>query len=65
MRICPGCKKPLGHCVAESQIYGSSDIPDICETCFEIEEEIVDRVGTNDPSVSTELADILKTYRSR
>lgn len=56
---CPRCGRwirwdaPSG----ESGIYGSSDIPDLCEPCWIDEDAEIERQGTND------LPEVLAGYR--
>lgn len=61
---CPNCKKPLGNCVGKSSIYGSKDVPDLCEPCWLDEEDLIDREGTNDPDGSDVIRERLEHYRS-
>jgi hypothetical protein len=47
---CPRCSKFIrnGETRGESSIYGSHDIPDLCEPCFFDEDEEIEEAGTND-----------------
>ena len=56
---CPRCSNLIrsGEARGESAIYGSHDIPDLCEQCFSDEEEEIEQAGTNN------LPDTLAWYR--
>lgn len=56
---CPRCCKNIyeGETTGQSSIYGSSDIPDLCESCFFAEENEIDIRNMND------LPDTLAVYR--
>lgn len=62
--LCPGCMTIKGNTVGESSIYGSKDIPDLCEDCWQYEDNMIDEEGCNSPEYSDRIADILKKYRS-
>ena len=64
MSKCPGCKKPVGGEVGESSIYGSYDVGDLCLTCFDQEEALIEVEGTNDPQYSEVIAARLELYRT-
>lgn len=57
---CPRCSWIIfrGETRGESGIYGSSDIPDLCEPCFFDEEDEIEAAGTND------LPETLARYRA-
>lgn len=48
--FCPRCSThiPSRATTGESQIYGSHDIPDLCEPCWMDEDEEIELAGTND-----------------
>jgi len=59
VRYCPRCSNLIlaGSTTGESGIYGSHDIPDLCEPCLHDEDEEIDAAGTNN------LPDTLAWYR--
>ena len=56
---CPRCSNLIrsGEVRGECGIYGSHDIPDLCEQCFFDEGDEIEQAGTND------LPDTLAWYR--
>lgn len=50
MSTCPACMKPFDlHDCAESGIYApGTDAILICNSCFDIEDALIEIVGTND-----------------
>lgn len=61
---CPGCGQILNNTVGECAIYGSHDIPDLCEPCWLEEDALIDQEGTNDPDHSEPIKQRLEQYRS-
>jgi hypothetical protein len=59
MDFCPRCSNLIhrGEATDESAIYGSHNIPDLCEPCFLDEEVEIESAGTND------LPETLEWYR--
>lgn len=57
-RYCVGCGMQLfrGSTYGESSIYQSRPRHILCESCFEVEEALIDNEGTNN------LPDVLKFY---
>lgn len=47
--FCPRCSNMIrrGDARGESAIYGSHDIPDLCEPCFFDEDQEIELSGTN------------------
>lgn len=62
---CAGCGRILGNEEGESSICGSHDIGPLCMTCWNSEEELIEKVGTNSPELSEEIGALLEQYRSR
>lgn len=61
---CPGCGILLTGAVGESGIFGSHDIPDLCEPCFLEEDDLIESEGTNSPTVSEAIKKRLEHYRA-
>jgi hypothetical protein len=63
MQRCPCCHYPLGNTRGESGIYGSDDVPDLCEPCWLAEDALIDQEGTNSPEWSDVIKERLAYYR--
>ena len=61
---CPGCGMIIGDSTGECGIFGSHDIPDLCEPCYLAEDDLIEQEGTNSPEHSDAIKKRLEGYRA-